>query len=103
MGYVCILGTKKTELVSCKGRRAGAEVVYSSFDCNLFFDTEQDVNIEIVDPSGVVADAMKDERVKIVFLHRAKGCSFGLTLWQGFSCVEVDVRGVGSSTTLSLD
>ena len=101
MGYVCILGTKKTEMVSCKGRRAGAEVVYSSFDCNLFFDTEQDVNIEIVDPSSEVADAMEDERVKIVFLHRAKGCSFGLALWEGFCCVEVDVRGVGTGDNVA--
>ena len=90
------MGTKKTEMVGCKGRRAGAEVAYASFDCNLFFDTEQDVNIEIVDPSGVVADAMKDERVKIVFLHCAKGCSSGLALWEGYCCVEVDVRGVGA-------
>ena len=90
------MGTKKTEMVGRKGRRAGAEVAYASFDCNLFFDTEQDVNIEIVDPSSVVADAMKDERVKIVFLHRAKGCSFGLALWEGYCCVEVDVGGVGA-------
>ena len=90
------MGTQKAEMVGSKGRGAGAEVAYASFDCNLFFDTEQDVSVGIADPCSVIADAMKDEWVKIVFLYCAKGCSSGLALWEGCCCVEVDVGGVGA-------
>jgi hypothetical protein len=83
-------------MVGGKGCGAGAEIAYASFDCNLFFDTEQDVSAGIADPCSVIADAMKDEWVKIVFLYCAKGCSSGLALWEGYCCVEVDVGGVGA-------
>ena len=75
--------------------------MYASLDCNLSFDAEQDVKVGIGDPSSEVADAMENERMKIVLLHRAKGCSFGWMRWHGACCVEVDVRGVRSSDNVA--